>query len=254
MKKLCSFAVLFGSGLIGVLSLWPTLDGSIALIQAGNPEAAPSQALLRPLLLLQPALLLSLATGAGAAFAPRLALRSILVEHVNGHAHPWPASTRLLSAAAGGVIGCAALLAGDLLFAALDPAAFARRRVAPADWAAALLTSALYGGLTEEIITRWELMSAIAWGLTKMGLPRSAAIRAALALSALLFAAGHVPALIAVLGDPGPLVVVRTLVLNTVAGVIFGWLFWRRDLETAMPAHAATHLKLFVARLAGVAS
>ena len=34
-----------------------------------------------------------------------------------------------------------------------------------------------------------------------------------------------------------PLVIARTLVLNGLAGVVFGWLYWRRGLLAAMVAH-----------------
>lgn len=254
MKKARSFAVLVGAGLVGVLSLWPTLDGAVALVAASDPERMPSEALLRGLLLLQPALLLALATAAGITFAPRLGLRSIMVERVNGHVAAQPVSLDVGRAALGGLIGCAIIVAGDLMFAALDPAAFDRLHTTPSTWPEALLTGALYGGLTEEIITRWGLMSLLAWGLTKLSLRQSAAIASAMGLSALLFAAGHLPALAASLDEPSPVVIVRTLVLNTAAGIVFGWLFWRRNLETAMLAHAATHLLLFGARYVGIAS
>jgi membrane protease YdiL (CAAX protease family) len=39
---------------------------------------------------------------------------------------------------------------------------------------------------------------------------------------------------------------VRTVLLNALGGVLFGWLFWRRSLEVAMVAHAAFHVGLFV--------
>lgn len=254
MKKARSFALLVGAGLVGVLSLWPTLDGAVALVAASGPDNMPPEALLRGLLLLQPALLVALASAAGIAFAPRLGLRSIMVERVNGDVAAQGVSLDVGRATIGGLVGCAIIVAGDLMFAALDPSAFDRLHTTPSTWPEALLTGVLYGGLTEEIITRWGLMSLLAWGLTRLGLRRSAAIGSAMALSALLFAAGHLPALVASLGDPGPVVIVRTLVLNMAAGIVFGWLFWQRNLETAMLAHAATHVLLFGARLAGVAS
>jgi membrane protease YdiL (CAAX protease family) len=63
-----------------------------------------------------------------------------------------------------------------------------------------------------------------------------------------LFAAGHLPAVAAQL-DLTPAIVARTLVLNGVAGLLYGWLFWRRHLEAAMVAHACTHLGLAAWRL-----
>jgi membrane protease YdiL (CAAX protease family) len=42
--------------------------------------------------------------------------------------------------------------------------------------------------------------------------------------------------------------VTRILVLNGIAGVIYGALFWRRSLEAAMAAHMATHVAFAIAR------
>jgi len=43
---------------------------------------------------------------------------------------------------------------------------------------------------------------------------------------------------------------VRTVVLNALGGVVFGWLFWRRNLETAMLAHAMAHVAMTVIAVA----
>lgn len=42
------------------------------------------------------------------------------------------------------------------------------------------------------------------------------------------------------------IVVVRALVLNGIAGLLFGWLYWRRGLEAAVIAHFATDIVLHV--------
>jgi membrane protease YdiL (CAAX protease family) len=94
-------------------------------------------------------------------------------------------------------------------------------------------------------------MSLLAWGLHRIGLPRRRAIGAALAVAALAFGLGHLPAL-AQLADPTPLLVLRTVFLNALGGLVFGWLYAVRGLEAAMVAHAASHLVFFGARLAGI--
>ncbi len=80
---------------------------------------------------------------------------------------------------------------------------------------------------------------------------RFAALFAAglLGVLALLFGVGHLGAVSAV----APLtaaVVARTVALNALAGVAFGWLFWRRSLEAAMLAHMAGHVVLTLVSLA----
>ena len=73
-----------------------------------------------------------------------------------------------------------------------------------------------------------------------------AALRALqLPLAAVLFGLGHLPATAALL-PLTPAVVARAVVLNGIAGVVFGWLYWRRGLEAAMVAHFCADLVLHV--------
>jgi len=65
------------------------------------------------------------------------------------------------------------------------------------------------------------------------------------AVAALLFAAGHLPALLASV-EPSAIWIARTLVLNTAAGIVYGWLYLRHQLEAAMAAHALTHVGLWL--------
>ena len=41
-------------------------------------------------------------------------------------------------------------------------------------------------------------------------------------------------------------VIARTLLLNGIGGVAFGWLYWKRGIEAAMLAHFSTDLVLHV--------
>jgi hypothetical protein len=65
-----------------------------------------------------------------------------------------------------------------------------------------------------------------------------------------VFAAGHLPAA----GAIAPLtadVVLRILLLNAVAGFVFGWLYWKASLEAAMLAHATVHVVFAIAQYLG---
>ena len=91
---------------------------------------------------------------------------------------------------------------------------------------------------------RWGAMSFFAWILSKAGAERvsgSAAMWTAIVVSSLLFGAGHLPA-VGMLTPLTGLLVFRTVFLNAIGGVCFGYLFWRRNLETAMVAHGAVHI------------
>jgi hypothetical protein len=110
----------------------------------------------------------------------------------------------------------------------------------------------LYGGLAEEVLLRWGLMTLFVWvGWRLTGRPETppdAVGWGAVALAALLFGVGHLPAA-ATLGPLTPLFVARTVGLNLVAGLLYGWLYLRESLEAAMLGHAATHVALLGAAL-----
>lgn len=64
----------------------------------------------------------------------------------------------------------------------------------------------------------------------------------AIAVSALLFGVGHLPVASYLIGSLSGPVVLFVVGLNATCGLLFDWLFWRRGLESAMVAHAMTHL------------
>jgi hypothetical protein len=69
--------------------------------------------------------------------------------------------------------------------------------------------------------------------------------------AAVLFGLGHLPA-VAAIAPLTSMLVVRTVLLNALAGVVFGWFFWRRSLESAMLAHASAHVGFALMALAGM--
>lgn len=110
------------------------------------------------------------------------------------------------------------------------------------------LLASFHGGIGEELLLRLFLMTLIVWAGARL---RRRAARPhlywfAIVLAALLFGAGHLPAATAV-WPLTAMVVFRTLLLNAVAGVAFGWLYWRRGLEASMCAHFCADLVLHVA-------
>ncbi len=108
-----------------------------------------------------------------------------------------------------------------------------------------------YGGFTEELLLRWGLMTVIAWLIWRLAgrsrtEPGAATMWMAIVLAAVLFGVGHLPALAAAGGGFTPEIVVRTIGLNAIAGIVYGWLYWRRCLEAGMIAHGATHIGFLV--------
>jgi hypothetical protein len=110
----------------------------------------------------------------------------------------------------------------------------------------------LYGGITEEVLLRWGLMTVFTWLTWRFVQRQSGAVKVqvvwlAIGASALLFGAGHLPAAHFLIGSLNRQVVFSVVGLNAAFGLLFGWLYWRRGLESAMVAHAMTHLVSYVA-------
>lgn len=118
----------------------------------------------------------------------------------------------------------------------------------PAAWKGFL--ASFYGGIGEEIQLRLLVMSLIVWlgsfiSKTSEGKPTGVIFWIANILAAVLFGLGHLPATANIL-PLTPLVITRAILLNGVGGVIFGWLYWKRGLESAMVAHFSADIVLHV--------
>lgn len=100
--------------------------------------------------------------------------------------------------------------------------------------AAGFGAAVLYGGIAEEILMRLFLMSLIAFILWKLffrntsknKLPDKIFISANI-ISALLFAAGHLPATATAFGALTPMLLARCFLLNGIFGLLFGRLYRR---------------------------
>ncbi len=112
------------------------------------------------------------------------------------------------------------------------------------------LLASFYGGIGEEIAMRLFLMTLIVWisykiKRTQTGSPTNMGVWFAIILISILFGLGHLP-MTARFQQISPLVVVRAVILNGVAGIVFGWLYWKRGLESAMVSHFSTDIILHV--------
>ncbi len=118
----------------------------------------------------------------------------------------------------------------------------------PAAWKGFL--ASFYGAFNEEILLRLCVMSLLAWvghfiGKTAEGRPTVAVLWAANILAAILFGLGHLPTT-ATLLPLTPLVILRAIVLNGLAGIAFGYLYFKHGLESAMLSHFTGDLVLHV--------
>lgn len=107
-----------------------------------------------------------------------------------------------------------------------------------------------YGGIYEELLTRLFLLSLFAWLISRFNRKgdRRATIGAlwtANILTAILFGLGHLPST-SFFMPITPLVVTAALTLNGIAGITFGYLYFKRGLEAAMLAHFTADFIVYV--------
>ena len=100
----------------------------------------------------------------------------------------------------------------------------------------------------EEVWLRLGVMTILAWilvrALRQQGLtPLIAWV--AIAISALLFAAIHLPQ-VAAAGAATPFAIAGTMFGNSVVSVVFGWLYWRHGIIAAITAHFTADVMLHV--------
>jgi membrane protease YdiL (CAAX protease family) len=243
-------AVLWAGGVIGTVALMPyameLLSEQFAKAGTETGLGAPALAALS---VLQTAVLLGVAvsvglwaarkTGLSAPVSEALLRRQPIGPVVKGFA----LSSLLVGTAAGLVVVLLDLLAFQPLMAGAELPKLAE----PAWWKGAL--ASLYGGITEELLCRLFLLSALAlllaWPSRTRDRLRAWTFWTANLLAALLFGLGHLPAT-AGLMPLTPLVVTRALILNGLFGLPMGWLFWKRGLESAMLAHGVGDIVLHV--------
>jgi len=101
----------------------------------------------------------------------------------------------------------------------------------------------LYGGIVEEVLTRWGLMTFFVWLIALIaGGPNNLVIWIAIIISGILFGLGHLPSYLAAGCRKTSLFLTLMISLNLWAAIIFGWLFWQYGLIAAMLAHMLFHI------------
>jgi hypothetical protein len=235
------FVILLSLSLLSVLCVFPyvlTLQGDV-IRQIGKPIGVIVAAQL-----IQSAILFSIAILLGLFFAERIQFRLPLLEAIVEHKDWKTILHKILGVSV--VLGIATaviIYVLDLLFTLLGAAITTHQNPAPV-WQR--LLAAFYGGTTEEILLRLFVMTLFIWlimKLQKRQQPTTTGIAVSIVLAAAIFGLGHLP-LTASLTTLTPLIVSRAVVLNGVGGIVFGWLFWKKGLESAMIAHFTTDIVL----------
>ena len=237
------FGLLLGAGVFGFLAVLPF----VLTLQADLLDELPIPLSLALLLsLVQTTILLTVAIFVGLFLGKKVGLGAPLIED-------WLAGIsikeRLKSftalSVALGTLAAILILVFDYLFSFfIEPF----KAVEIALWQGFL--GAFYGGIFEEILMRLFLVTLLVWIFSKIwhtaeGKPKAFGIWFAILIASIVFGLGHLPAT-ALLTTLTPLVVARAILLNGIGGIIFGWLYWKKGLVSAMIAHFCADIVLHV--------
>lgn len=251
------FLVLFFLGLTGIVSvLLIDLNALVALIPNTTTDITITPAL-KLLSLVQPSLILTVAVFIGIALAPRVGLSAPAAEALaSGGDVVTPLRSQFAPGVAGGLVGGICIVLISLLSKPFLSAG-AIDRIGSFSKLVPLPTRVLYGGLTEELLLRWGFMTLVVWAMWRVlkkgqNVPTRAHFVFGILLSSLVFGAGHLPVAFTLLPDAFTLPLVLFVIFaNSTFGVIAGYLYWKKGLESAMIAHIVGHLVLALASSAG---
>lgn len=100
----------------------------------------------------------------------------------------------------------------------------------------------LYGGIVEEVLTRWGLMTLVVWaGAAVFGQANDLVMWLAILISGILFGLGHLPGVLAAGAHKSRILYISLIVVNLCVAIFFGWLYWQYGLAAAMIAHMLVH-------------
>lgn len=104
-----------------------------------------------------------------------------------------------------------------------------------------------YGGLTEELLMRYGFMTLIVWLVSKITKNLSdLTYWTGIILATIMFAVGHFPVVYSAVANPSTLLLAYILIGNSIAGIFFGWLYWKKGLEAAFIGHIFAHVAMII--------
>lgn len=242
VSKLKIFLTLFLLGLTGVFSL---LLAPIN-IPEGTELPLPLSTL-KVIGLIQSSVLLGIATFIGSNLAPRISLSAPLIKAFYTKTGVRSIlSKQILFGIIGGAIAYIISAITLKLAEPFLPPEYLALNQNPANQIP-LVTRILYGGIFEELLIRWGLMTFLIWLPWKLfqkgsSIPKSAFFWFGIISTAAIFGIGHLPVLFNFISQPTMFLITVIITLNMVFGVIAGWLYWRKGLEAAIFAHMTFHI------------
>lgn len=239
-------AIIFGLGFIGVLSALPIIPKLITLSGQRPPLPMPMLLLLSTI---QSSAFVIGMVFIGSWVAPKINLGTPLIDaYINKASYKNIYGGVLLPGILAGLIGGVLLLIFSGLSVSYLPSEFIDNAK---EFNPPVYAKLLYGGITEEILIRYGLMSLFAWGIYRSTQKHNSPICSynyilAILFSSLLFGVAHLPAA----GLLSPVVTnylfAYIVIGNSIFGLISGYLYWKRGLETAILSHMVAHIVMII--------
>lgn len=239
------FLIFWIASSIGAIAIIPyqfkMLKGKIESEVLKNPnKKVPPTPVLMLISLIQSAVLLGIAAYVGTLLAPKVNLHWYLLDHwLDGTTIPYSLPTILVVSVVIGLLSALVILFLDTQFSKKMP----KVDIDQPSRSQSLVAS-LYGGISEEVLTRLFIMTLVVYLSSLLGL-EDISYWIGIIFAALLFGVLHLPAAFSIMGK-SRIVTVRTILLNAIPGVLFGYLFWQYGIEIAMVSHFSADIFLHV--------
>jgi CAAX amino terminal protease family. len=244
-KKIAFGVFLAILGLIGIASIL-TMDIPLPPEAEAILKSRFTDGQIKLLLLVNPIMMLVAAVVIGTLLYPKVNLRVPLIERAVGieNSH-FSVSEILKYGILGGILAGVLLSLVGLYFNPILPDEFKELGESLRPTLAARF---LYGGLTEEILMRFGLMTLIVWICSSV-LKKTTALAywTGITVAAIVFALGHFPIAYQVVADPSVGLLTYIVIGNSIGGIVFGWLYWKKGLESAFLAHIFAHVVMVFA-------
>lgn len=236
--------LLWTIGIIGVLSLLMTPFPISIFPKEIQHKINPNT--IQYLMLINPLMLITIATIIGHFSARSVGLKTPILDTIFQKER---LSSKILNdilkyAVAGGIISGITIVILSLLCSPLLPKELTdlEKQFQPH-----FLTRFLYGGVTEEIIVRWGILSLIILVLKSIFKNNNPLFWwISILISSVLFGLGHLPITFMLVKNVTPFLIFFIVVSNSIFGIIAGWLFWKKGLEASIIAHIVAHCILIL--------
>jgi len=244
VNKVFLFFTLLVLGMMGVLSLYsmnfPITESSREMLLKMFSEEE-----IKWLLLLNPAIMTFGAVAVGTVLFDRVGLKlPFFSSLLNGELNMRSLS---LIAQSGVLFGTIAGVSMSLIYLVFSSHLLYDFHALSEEFKPTLEGRFLYGGITEEIIMRFGLMTFVVWIFKKIIRQKPNWIYiVGIILSSFFFAIGHLPIVFNLIEDPTTILISYIIAGNMIGGVIFGWLYWKKGLASAMIAHIFAHVVMLV--------